>query len=269
MGKGGAANYGAPAELPSKRHPAPSYERSELATTLAQPSDEITKRSLRECIPAHCFVRSYAHSLGHLAWDLAMVATAFFAVHYASGVLPFYLVPVAWLGYWWYQGLTCTGLWVLGTRAFFPPHRRPRLFSPAHPPLLSLSAAHECGHGGFTDSRLVNDAVGFVLHSALGSPYFSWAITHAKHHHYTNHMTMGETWVPSTADPSRSSVKKAKTVWGTIKRILIVATVGWYAYLIFNATGAKMNLGQSHFNPKSKPSSRRRTRITSAPRMLA
>ena len=63
---------------------------------------------------------------------------------------------------------------------------------------------------------------------------------------------MGETWVPSTADPSRSSVKKAKTVWGTIKRILIVATVGWYAYLIFNATGAKMNLGQSHFNPKSK-----------------
>ena len=117
MGKGGAANYGAPAELPSKRHPAPSYERSELATTLAQPSDEITKRSLRECIPAHCFVRSYAHSLGHLAWDLAMVATAFFAVHYASGVLPFYLVPVAWLGYWWYQGLTCTGLWVLGTRA--------------------------------------------------------------------------------------------------------------------------------------------------------
>ena len=129
MGKGGAANYGAPAELPSKRHPAPSYERSELATTLAQPSDEITKRSLRECIPAHCFVRSYAHSLGHLAWDLAMVATAFFAVHYASGVLPFYLVPVAWLGYWWYQGLTCTGLWVLGARAFFPPHRRPRLFS--------------------------------------------------------------------------------------------------------------------------------------------
>ena len=112
--------------------------------------------------------------------------------------------------------------------------------------------AHECGHGGFTDSRLVNDAVGFVLHSSLLSPYFSWAITHAKHHHYTNHMTMGETWVPSTAHPSKAKVREAKTVAGTIKRIVIVALAGWYAYLFLNATGAKQNVGQSHFNPKSR-----------------
>merc|ERR1719453_690662 len=154
-----------------------------------------------------------------------MVGAAFWAVHAANAALPVYAVPLAWLAYWWYQGLTMTGLWVL---------------------------AHECGHGGFTDSRLVNDAVGFMLHSSLITPYFSWAITHAKHHHYTNHMTMGETWVPSTADPDKKSVKVAKSTAGTIKRIVIVALFGWYSYLFFNATGAKQNLGQSHFNPFAK-----------------
>ncbi len=112
--------------------------------------------------------------------------------------------------------------------------------------------AHECGHGGFTDSRFVNDCVGMVLHSGLLTPYFSWAFTHAKHHHYTNHMDEGETWVPSTASPDKASVKFAKTPLGTIRRIVVVALIGWYTYLISNETGARQNRGQSHFSPKSK-----------------
>jgi omega-6 fatty acid desaturase (delta-12 desaturase) len=156
---------------------------------------------------------------------LAVVAFSIWAVHQANVGLPSVLVPFAWLFYWWYQGITFTGLWVI---------------------------AHECGHGGFTDSRMLNDAVGFLIHSSLVTPYFSWAITHAKHHHYTNHMTMGETWVPSTADPTKKSVKFAKTRLGTWKRMIQIFIAGWYMYLIFNATGARQNLGQSHFNPKSK-----------------
>jgi len=223
MGKGGASVP--TATLPTRRYPAPKQERGELSTTLAQPCDVITKRSVREAIPAHCFVRSTTLSMTHLVWDCVMVGAAFWAVHAAVAALPAAASPAAWLLYWWYQGLTFTGLWVL---------------------------AHECGHGGFTDSRLLNDFVGFVLHSSLITPYFSWAITHAKHHHYTNHMTMGETWVPSTADADKKSVKVAKTPFGTIKRIVLIALMGWYMYLIFNATGAKQNMGQSHFNPKSK-----------------
>lgn len=199
--------------------------RSFLANTIAQPTDVITKRTLREAIPEHCFKRSYVHSMGMLFWDLTVVGLSLWLVHLANDNLPTALTPLAWLTYWWYQGLTCTGLWVL---------------------------AHECGHGGFSDSRLLNDVVGWFLHSSLITPYFSWAITHAKHHHYTNHMTMGETWVPSTANPEKKSVKAAKTTYGTIKRIAIVALMGWYSYLFFNATGAKQNLGQSHFNPKAK-----------------
>jgi len=196
-----------------------------LANTLAQPSDQITKKSLKECIPAHCFKRSYTHSLAAFGWDCSVVAFSVWLIHWANVALPVYLLPLAWTVYWWYQGLTFTGLWVL---------------------------AHECGHGGFTDSRLVNDIVGFFIHSSLITPYFSWAITHAKHHHYTNHMTMGETWVPATANPERASVKAAKTPFGTAKRIAIIATFGWYAYLFTNATGAKQNKGQSHFNPHAK-----------------
>jgi omega-6 fatty acid desaturase (delta-12 desaturase) len=34
--------------------------------------------------------------------------------------------------------------------------------------------AHECGHQAFSSSQLVNDTVGFILHSCLLVPYFSW-----------------------------------------------------------------------------------------------
>jgi len=211
MGKGGSADQ--------------KNERGPLAVTLPQPYDKITKRTLREAIPAEYFVRSYTLSLGHLAWDLVVVFFSIWLTYQALAVVPTFAAPLVWGGYWWYQGITFTALWVL---------------------------AHECGHGGFTDSRLVNDVVGFVLHSALLTPYFSWALTHAKHHHYTNHMTMGETWVPSTANPEKKSVKFAKTTLGTWQRIVGVALAGWYVYLFTNATGAYGNKGQSHFNPGSK-----------------
>jgi len=34
--------------------------------------------------------------------------------------------------------------------------------------------AHECGHQAFSNSQLINDTVGFILHSCLLVPYFSW-----------------------------------------------------------------------------------------------
>jgi len=57
---------------------------------------------------------------------------------------------------------------------------------------------HECGHGAFSESQTFNDVVGFILHQALLVPYFAWQFTHAKHHRRTNHLTDGESHVPST-----------------------------------------------------------------------
>ncbi|MBA0752690.1 hypothetical protein Gogos_001495, partial [Gossypium gossypioides] len=45
--------------------------------------------------------------------------------------------------------------------------------------------AHECGHHAFSDYQWVDDTVGLILHSALLVPYFSWKISHRRHHSNT------------------------------------------------------------------------------------
>jgi omega-6 fatty acid desaturase (delta-12 desaturase) len=42
--------------------------------------------------------------------------------------------------------------------------------------------AHECGHRAFHPNPRVEATVGFVLHSMLLVPYFSWQHSHAVHH---------------------------------------------------------------------------------------
>src|SRR5882762_10285733 len=105
-----------------------------------------------------------------------------------------YLYTIArvslWAIYGFVVGLFSTGLWVI---------------------------AHECGHQAFSESKIINNAVGWVLHSAyvsslivsfhrvdfflldrLGIPYHSWRISHAKHHASTAHMTQDQVYVPWT-----------------------------------------------------------------------
>jgi fatty acid desaturase len=45
--------------------------------------------------------------------------------------------------------------------------------------------AHECGHQAFSPSKAINDAVGWVLHTALLLPYHSLRISHGNHHKNT------------------------------------------------------------------------------------
>jgi fatty acid desaturase len=49
--------------------------------------------------------------------------------------------------------------------------------------------------------RTANDcralSVGYILHSLLLVPYFSWQRSHAVHHSRTNHVMEGETHVPA------------------------------------------------------------------------
>lgn len=89
MGKGGAAVVAKPA-----------VERSTLAATIPEPCKEITKRSLRECIPAHLFVRSYTKSFGHLAWDLVQVYALWLVTLELLQLLPAACAPAVWLSYW-------------------------------------------------------------------------------------------------------------------------------------------------------------------------
>jgi len=56
---------------------------------------------------------------------------------------------------------------------------------------------HECGHGAFGATQWQNGLVGWLCHSALLVPFWSWAYSHNKHHKYTNHLVLGETHVPN------------------------------------------------------------------------
>mmetsp|Transcript_31553 Transcript_31553/g.78834 ORF Transcript_31553/g.78834 Transcript_31553/m.78834 type:complete len:1227 (+) Transcript_31553:77-3757(+) len=201
-------------------------ENASMGITLGKGDDAaITLRSIKNCIPKDCFEYSYVTSFTHLFEDIAIIGGAAAATLYAQQMLPSWVMLLAWPTYWFYTGLVGTGLWVL---------------------------AHECGHGGFSASQKVNDVVGFIVHSFLLTPYYSWQITHAKHHRRTNHLTDGETWVPSAGNADSKKAQWFKSHQGTIFRIALVWAVGWWFYLLNNDTGARKNKGQSHFDPKAR-----------------
>ena len=110
---------------------------------------------------------SFAHGLCLVARDIFYCSTIAYLTHLASPHVPNYiLLPI----YSIVMGTAMGGFWVL---------------------------AHECGHGSFGATKWQNDSVGFVLHSALLVPYWSWQYSHNKHHKYTNHIVLGETHVPT------------------------------------------------------------------------
>ncbi|KAK6389465.1 Oleate hydroxylase fah12, partial [Oleoguttula sp. CCFEE 5521] len=125
---------------------------------------DYTIKDIRDAIPKHCFERSGLRGLGYVARDFASLATTFFLFHKfcTPEYIPSYSLRVAgWALYTVLQGMFGTGVWIL---------------------------AHECGHQAFSPSKTLNDTVGWVLHSFLLVPYFSWKISHSKHHKATGNM---------------------------------------------------------------------------------
>jgi omega-6 fatty acid desaturase (delta-12 desaturase) len=192
---------------------------------------------IRRAIPAHCFSRPLSKSFGYLLWDLFLVGVIFYASTFIDALasdatfgprLAPLLRHVLWCAYWVCQGCVCTGLWVIG---------------------------HECGHRGFADSELVNDAVGLVVHSFLLVPYFSWQISHRRHHSNTGSVEHDEVFVPSVATSQQTAAARAKAAQhhdddghegflgglrSTLSRaffICVMLTLGWPAYLAANLSG--------------------------------
>jgi omega-6 fatty acid desaturase (delta-12 desaturase) len=206
---------------------------------------------IRAAIPKHCFSRPLSKSFGYLFWDLFLVGVLVYAstfIELASnevfGATAGPMIRGAlWLTYWFCQGCVATGLWVIG---------------------------HECGHRGFADSELINDAVGLVVHSFLLVPYFSWQISHRRHHSNTGSVEHDEVFVPTLATPELIQHKQKQMAgehheeegfiqqtMSTLSRmyyIVIMLTLGWPAYLFANITGNKSYNPQTwvnHFMPSS------------------
>ena len=228
--------------------------RGTLLDTYGNPFEipDYTIKDIRDAIPKHCFERSAAQGLYYVARDIASLAATFYLFH--NYVTPETIPSTAaraalWAGYTFVQGLFGTGLWVM---------------------------AHECGHQSFSPSKVLNDTVGFIAHTLLLVPYFSWKISHGKHHKATGHMERDMVFVPKTREVYASRVGKLVHQLDELTEETPIATLihsigqqlaGWPLYLVSNVTGhnfherqpegkgkGKQNgffNGVNHFNPSS------------------
>ncbi|KAK3291949.1 delta-12 acyl-CoA desaturase [Chaetomium fimeti] len=183
---------------------------------------DFTIKEIRDAIPKHCYERSAVRSLGYVARDMVYLATTFYL--WNTYVTPEFIPSqplrvVLWGVYTFLQGLFGTGLWVL---------------------------AHECGHGAFSPSQKLNNIVGWVLHSALLVPYFSWQLSHSKHHKATGNMDRDMVFVPRTREQQASRIGRLvheiselteETPIYTMIHLLGQQLIGWWNYLLTNVTG--------------------------------
>ncbi|KAK3690080.1 fatty acid desaturase-domain-containing protein [Podospora appendiculata] len=202
---------------------------------------DFTIKDIRDAIPKHCFERSYVKSMSYVFRDMFLLATTFLLFHNYNTpeVIPSTPVRAAlWGVYAFAQGLFGTGLWVL---------------------------AHECGHGAFSPSRRFNNIVGWVLHSSLLVPYFSWQISHGKHHKATGNMERDMVFVPRTREQFASRVGRLvheiselteETPIYTLIHLLGQQLIGWPNYLLTNVTGHNYHERQREGRGKGKHNGR-------------
>nr|AGX28132.1 omega-6 fatty acid desaturase FAD2-2A [Exocarpos cupressiformis] len=186
-----------------------------------------TLAELRKAIPPHCFRRSLLRSFSYLLVDLLVAAAFFRLVTTFSNNFNILLWPL----YWCAQGCVLTGVWVI---------------------------AHECGHHAFSDYQWLDDAVGFLLHSALLVPYFSWKISHRRHHANTGSLDRDEVFVPKPKSRiGWHSMHLSNSTPGRAFSLLSTLVLGWPLYLAFNVSGRDYDRFASHFDPYGPIYSRR------------
>lgn len=226
-----------------------TIKKSAVNTKLWITPDEIpfTVGEIKNSIPSHLFQKNLFISLAYLLADVAgLVVLYTFAVFclldteliFLGKVFPFlpnFLLklayPFLWVAFWYITGSVMTGLFIIG---------------------------HECGHGAFSEYKLVNEFVGWATHSYVLTPYQSWKISHANHHKFTNSMDDDEVFVPYKA------VEFYQRVWKHIDNrkspvlaflgVIGMLVFGWPLYLTTNLGGPGKYLkgwNNNHFLPHS------------------
>ena len=200
-------------------------------------NDDIpTIKQFQDAIPDRYFNCLTRTSLGYLLQSVLIQLI----VLLLGLLIPFKLemFPI-WIIYAFLSGTTAMGFWVI---------------------------AHECGHGAFSKNKTLETVIGYVLHSLLLVPYFSWQRSHAIHHRFTNNITYGETHVPLVINGNGGneklggekeisfSNKLGKRNYG-ILQLFLHLFFGWPAYLLTGSTGGPKNGITNHFWP-TKPFSK-------------
>ncbi|CAN1809062.1 Acyl-lipid omega-3 desaturase (cytochrome b5), endoplasmic reticulum [Linum perenne] len=164
---------------------------------------------IRAAIPPHCWVKSPLRSLSYVARDILVI----FSFAAMAAKLDHWAV---WPLYWAAQGTMFWAVFVLG---------------------------HDCGHGSFSDSTLLNNVVGHILHSSILVPYHGWRLSHKTHHQNHGNVEKDESWVPLPE-------KIYKTLDTSTKVMRFTVPLPMFAYPIYLWTRSPGKKG-SHFNPYS------------------
>ncbi|KAL9100626.1 MAG: hypothetical protein Q9187_009343, partial [Circinaria calcarea] len=181
-----------------------------------------TTKEIRDAIPAHCYQKSALRGFLYIARDISLLTSTFYLFHnyVTPTAFPSALTRFAlWSLYTLLQGFYGTGVWVL---------------------------AHECGHQAFSESRSLNDITGWILHSALLVPYFSFKLSHSKHHAYTGNLARDMVLVPKTREVyatrmgklghELSELAEETPIWSALE-LLGLLLIGWPYYLLANEGG--------------------------------
>ncbi|KAH9701746.1 Acyl-lipid omega-3 desaturase (cytochrome b5) endoplasmic reticulum [Citrus sinensis] len=164
---------------------------------------------IRAAIPKHCWVKNPWRSLSYVLRDLLVVlALLAAATHFNTWFF--------WPLYWVAQGTMFWAIFVLG---------------------------HDCGHGSFSESPLLNSFVGHILHSSILVPYNGWRISHRTHHQNHGNVEHDESWVPMP----EKIYSKLDSSTRILRFSLPLPMLAYPAYLWYRSPGKD----GSHFNPYS------------------
>lgn len=184
---------------------------------------KFTMKQIHDAIPAHCFKPSVKRSLAYVIRDYLYLGVLMYSTYTYAPCLPSVYLRGAIYGlYTVLQGMIMTGIWIL---------------------------AHECGHGAFSMSKRLNDSIGFLLHSTLLVPYFSWKITHSQHHKATGNLQRDTVFVPynredwmkhnlgHNADPLTVESISEDAPVVLLSHCVLVQLFGWPLYMLDNLSG--------------------------------
>ncbi|KAI0634236.1 delta-12 fatty acid desaturase protein [Trametes polyzona] len=207
---------------------------------------DIALRDLRRAIPNEAFHRSTRRALVGIApvvlsalglavfgWNVErLVAWTALGPGVGRSVLKWTL----WGVYWNAQGIAWAGLWSVG---------------------------HEADHDNISPIKWLNHTVGLLCHTLIFLPYFSWRLTHIRHHKTAGNIDTEEVYVPHTRaayglpPPGRATRQDYREAFEEspvflLVRFLVMQFLGLHTYLTWNTMGSKRYpKGANHWNPYS------------------
>jgi len=169
---------------------------------------------LRSAVPPECFEKKPLLSIYYLLKDLFILGLLFY----------FYEALTSnWLTYFiWVQVVGFFG-WCL------------------------FVVGHDCGHGSFSDSYILNQICGHIAHTPLLVPFNGWKVSHHLHHLNHNHTENDHGW-KMISKPYYESIEEHLPSKVRFTPVIQLFMFHWYLLGIPDGPA----LSGNHFHPYSK-----------------